>query len=908
MAVDKPNSPSRARRELSPAQIEQRREAARSRWRKARDAALATAGAAAAGYGADRAVTAGVQQANRERLSVKRIRDFARFEHEDVEAAKARFAAIRERIQRSEKAIGQRIARDPIAVRLQQLRVLDRSLSAGIRQDDGTTPFIRYREPDSGAIRESHPLHAKANVQLLREEIDHLREAKPITRVKVRRSKRSNSPLVFEHKRRQIRGRMPQKELNRVRRDARLEADLRAVMLRRRALQTALELRQQAYAKTGSRKAGFERFAARVMRAYPSRRARVATAALGGLAGGAATYLAVGKVDGGELAKAAPGGGVGGIAAGLAKAFLSLKERVIELIDRMRAGAEGEDKTYREMVTEALDPLGRPFLGGARRATGDETLAISFDLIEPRVISRFEDYRFKLVRQITEGQAEVLRRTFVTEMAKGSSIETMARRIRDTVGLTAWQAQHVANYRADLSSLDPDIRARTLNRELRDRRYDRSVKRSIAEGRPMDVDKIDAMVEAYQRRYVALRATTIARTESLRAANLGTFAGAKEAAEQYGLDVEKTWIATDDDRTRDAHEELDGKTVQGLDLPFVLKDGRTIRYPHDPEAPADLTINCLLPGARVYAPGLRAVASRPYEGDAITLKTRGGAELSCTINHPILTARGWVAAQFLKEGDRVIRAADGEWRDLVNDGQHAPPRIEDLKDALDRPGAAGLQIVRGVDFHHEGVKSEVGIVTPDRDLLLKLNPSLEHPLAELAFLGDCLVPQAVASRRGCAMPGFGSRPSADSFVGGLHLRLATLLRHLAPLDQLGLTACPRSAAIFSENAGYDAASNAKLIGQALHRATRVIGGDEAAQIWGCPDTTLDPCLGPGAAFVMDELVSIRRQAWAGHVYNLETDTQLYVASGFVQHNCRCSLSTRLIPRMRGDNRFMAERL
>ena len=56
--------------------------------------------------------------------------------------------------------------------------------------------------------------------------------------------------------------------------------------------------------------------------------------------------------------------------------------------------------------------------------------------------------------------------------------------------------------------------------------------------------------------------------------------------------VVKTWQATDDERTRDDHVGLDGRQAVGIDSHFVCRSGDTIRYPHDPLAPARQTINC----------------------------------------------------------------------------------------------------------------------------------------------------------------------------------------------------------------------------------------------------------------------------------------------------------------------------
>lgn len=58
--------------------------------------------------------------------------------------------------------------------------------------------------------------------------------------------------------------------------------------------------------------------------------------------------------------------------------------------------------------------------------------------------------------------------------------------------------------------------------------------------------------------------------------------------------IEKEWIATDDDRVRDTHEELDGQRVVGLNTPFVSPSGARMLFPHDASlgAPPGELINC----------------------------------------------------------------------------------------------------------------------------------------------------------------------------------------------------------------------------------------------------------------------------------------------------------------------------
>jgi HK97 family phage portal protein len=81
------------------------------------------------------------------------------------------------------------------------------------------------------------------------------------------------------------------------------------------------------------------------------------------------------------------------------------------------------------------------------------------------------------------------------------------------------------------------------------------------------------------------RKRLIAEHETQTAFNAGTFF----ASEKSGS-LSKTWITRQDDSVRNAHKGLDGRTVP-IGKGFSA-DGYTLRFPGDPVAPVDLTINC----------------------------------------------------------------------------------------------------------------------------------------------------------------------------------------------------------------------------------------------------------------------------------------------------------------------------
>ena len=78
----------------------------------------------------------------------------------------------------------------------------------------------------------------------------------------------------------------------------------------------------------------------------------------------------------------------------------------------------------------------------------------------------------------------------------------------------------------------------------------------------------------------------IAETESHRDTNEGIY----DASLDSGLALYKTWETMEDDKVREAHEEIQGQTVP-FDGVFVTWDGHEARFPGDFDTP-ELNVNC----------------------------------------------------------------------------------------------------------------------------------------------------------------------------------------------------------------------------------------------------------------------------------------------------------------------------
>jgi len=218
------------------------------------------------------------------------------------------------------------------------------------------------------------------------------------------------------------------------------------------------------------------------------------------------------------------------------------------------------------------------------KADGD--LNFSFDDKNSHTAEFLSNYKMNLIREIDINTRQAIHSVVSASVDAGEPPATMARNIRDTIGLTEAQSQWVRNYRTELESNHPG----SLDRELRDKLSDGKVQRAIDNDSLLSENEVDKLVSGYRQRMLNMRATAISRTESIRAVEYGGFASMSEMVDELddGTIVEKTWLSTADSRTRIDHQHMNGEKVIGLDQPF--SNGLII--PHDESGDADQVINC----------------------------------------------------------------------------------------------------------------------------------------------------------------------------------------------------------------------------------------------------------------------------------------------------------------------------
>ena len=209
----------------------------------------------------------------------------------------------------------------------------------------------------------------------------------------------------------------------------------------------------------------------------------------------------------------------------------------------------------------------------------------------PLAVQAMRDNRLRIVREVVDEQRTVIREVLIDAVQRGTNPLEAARTIRQSIGLTQHQLRYVDSYRSALerNSLD------ALARQLRDRRFDPTVRRAASGERLLTREQIDRMVERYRERWIKFRADTIARTEALRSVHQGANEAYRQAIERGDLSAETlegTWYHHDpQSHPRPHHQEMHGQ-VQPWGTPFVSGLGNELMHPGDPDAPASETVNC----------------------------------------------------------------------------------------------------------------------------------------------------------------------------------------------------------------------------------------------------------------------------------------------------------------------------
>lgn len=322
--------------------------------------------------------------------------------------------------------------------------------------------------------------------------------------------------------------------------------------------------------------------------------------------------------------------------------------------------------------------------------------------------------------------------------------------------------------------------------------------------------------------------------------------------------------------------------------------------------------NCVLPDTEVFCPDIKSASIATYSGPVIDIRLSNSGRFSVTPNHMFLTPNGFVFAKDLSEGDDIL--CSGIFEDVClsdpNNNDRPSTISEKFVSFSKSSGMSSTTVpVSPEDFHSDarGFNGEVNIVGPDSLLRNGLDAVEPQEPTEATFSNSDI--------RLFSLAGCGHTASllkglflATNSIMGRGRELQAILRGKAkPSSTHRVTTGAFADPSFTENEVYD--SLAAIEGDLEVSDTLPIQVSLANFITRKGITKLGtlgdaPLLEPSIESVVRDpkfknnnldffpgdvritnIVFKGIRSYCGHVYDLQSESSLYICGGAISSNC-----------------------
>lgn len=313
--------------------------------------------------------------------------------------------------------------------------------------------------------------------------------------------------------------------------------------------------------------------------------------------------------------------------------------------------------------------------------------------------------------------------------------------------------------------------------------------------------------------------------------------------------------------------------------------------PHPFCLPADSLVS---PRGRV-----KSVSKRWFDGDVFIIHTASGKELTCTPNHPVLTDRGFIDADSLNVGDKVINDTIGKGEPVTNGNNiDKPTPIHKIVESFLNSGKVSTRPVPNpsVDLNGYRADRKVGIIGSNRFLGSGIKSMFDKSIMNSEFIfGDISAIQSFFLKGLGSLALFFHRniSTLTGFMSRLDLLFAFLFRHIRPDDLSSLAGSSNFDSVLFKPFTDSAPTNIEFFRQSLLRHAGIVERDDfidrKVHSTGHNDGILAYQIlnGEKEPIEFDEIVKIETKEYHDYVYNIETTERYYFANGVATHNCGC---------------------
>jgi hypothetical protein len=514
-------------------------------------------------------------------------------------------------------------------------------------------------------------------------------------------------------------------------------------------------------------------------------------------------------------------------------------------------------------------------------ASGKKELArlgveASFTLQNPYTPAWIQSQAGGLIREISQQTRQNIVQLTNSSFVDGLPPQQLAGLIRNEIGLLTREAAAV------------------------ERRYESALSQGIPPAQAA------AARDTYAAKLLDDRAERIARTETIAAEAQGQLASWRVARDQGFIvaGTRRTWISGPEELgVCPICSALDEVSV-AINEPWQSAKGPIMAPPLHP--------NCLPGDALIATRGLVAGYSRrPYKGDVLSIGTARGHKLTCTPNHPILTPRGLVGAALLRIGDDVISSGRRDWATGIGqDNEQIPARIKNKARAFYlTPGASTASVpIAAENFHGDARDGDIAVIIADSFLRRNLDTGRLKQLDQAQLLRRAIAEASVFVGFSSFLVALG-RLATNGVMGSLGPRGALLggcsrhshIHRRAAIAQIH--ALLAQASIYGRARNFEAGSKGfdRFAGkiEPLNRGNI----ERMPSAWRVDTSATQARVNEGFAnaeqlfnlrgavpgpIERDHIVSVNVEAASHEVFNLESDSGLYLAQGIVVGNCRCT--------------------
>lgn len=287
-----------------------------------------------------------------------------------------------------------------------------------------------------------------------------------------------------------------------------------------------------------------------------------------------------------------------------------------------------------------------------------------------------------------------------------------------------------------------------------------------------------------------------------------------------------------------------------------------------PRIPTSLHPNCLLPDTLIeFTDGIFGGLRTWYNGPVIEIFTANSGSLTVTPNHLLLTPQGFVAADFLRKGDKIIHSTYPKRPSfsIYPNNNRKPTTIEQVFNSLVESFSMNTTSVPiSSEYLHGDARfshGNIDIIRSNSFLSSTQNPSrFKHFFTNL----------------------FNRCNSYLSFFSSSR-RFAFCLKSMMTSSNRRLSGTRKTSSFF----------RGRLRHTQIHRSTSSSGSNSICfeMFDDISSTTLEnlrKCLYRFSSIVqLDEVININVKPYSGFVYDIQTESTLYSGNSIILSNCRC---------------------